>query len=72
MATEIATTLITGAFAVLIAMIEFGRRQNNKDHGKNAVKLDELVRGHDRIESKVDDLADKHLEHIRDHAKGEL
>jgi hypothetical protein len=72
MPTEIATTLITGAFALLIAMIEFGRRQNNKDHNKNAIKLDELVRGHKRIENKVDDLADKHLSHIIDHAKGEI
>lgn len=72
MQTEIVTALITGGFAIIVAMIEFTRRQNNRDHGTNASKLDLLFQSHKRVEDKVDDLADKHLEHIRDHAKGDM
>jgi len=72
MATEIAVALIAGGFALLGTLVEVSRRQNNRDHGANAARLEEVVRGHVRIEEKVDDLADRHLEHIRDHAKGEI
>lgn len=72
MNTEIAVALITSGFAFLGILLEVSRRQNNRDHGANASRLEEVVRGHVRIESKVDDLADRHLEHIRDHAKGEI
>lgn len=72
MNTEIAVALITSGFALLGILVEVTRRQNNRDHGANSVRLEEVVRGHARIESKVDDLAERHLEHIRDHAKGEI
>jgi hypothetical protein len=72
MATEIVVALIAGGFALLGTLIEVSRRQNNRDHGTNASKLDLLFDSHRRVESKVDDLADRHLEHIRDHAKGDL
>ncbi len=52
---EVAAAIVTGAFLVLVAMIERTRRENNRDHGKNADKLD-------RIENKLD-------EHIGDHAR---
>ena len=48
--------LISGGFGVLVAMIEKMRRENSRDHGFNAGKLD-------RIESKIDG-------HVTDHAKG--
>ena len=69
---EIAVAVIGFASALIVALIETTRRQNNKDHASNASKLDQVVLGHVRIERKVEDLAEKHLEHIRDHAKGEL
>lgn len=72
MNTEIAVALIVAGFGFLGTLVEVMRRQNNRDHGANASRLDEVVRGHKRIEKKVEDLADRHLEHIRDHAKGEL
>lgn len=72
MATEIVVALIIAGFGFLGTLVEVGRRQNNRDHGANSVRLEEVVRGHARIESKVDDLAERHLEHIRDHAKGEI
>lgn len=72
MDTEVVVALIAGGFALLGTLVEVTRRQNNRDHGINAGKLDQLVRGHDRIESKVNDLAGRHLDHIRDHAKGDV
>lgn len=72
MNTEVAVALIVAGFGFLGTLVEVMRRQNNRDHGSNALRLDEVVAGHRRIEKKVEDLADRHLEHIRDHAKGDL
>ena len=52
---EIVAAIVTGCFLVLVALIERTRRENNRDHGKNAEKLD-------RIEDKIDG-------HINDHAR---
>lgn len=35
--------LIGGGFTVVVALIEVSRRQNNRDHGENAKKLDYLA-----------------------------
>lgn len=72
MPTEIAVALIAGGFALLGTLVEVSRRQNNRDHGSTSGKIDELARSHWRIERKIDDLSDRHHDHIRDHAKGEL
>jgi hypothetical protein len=58
MSPEVAAALVTGAFVVLVALIEKTRRDNNRDHGENSVKLD-------RIEDKIDG-------HINDHARRDL
>jgi hypothetical protein len=50
---EVAAALISGGFVVLVALIEKSRRDNNRDHGQNALKLD-------RIETKLDDHIDNH------------
>jgi hypothetical protein len=45
----IAIALIGGGFSVIVALLEFMRRQNNRDHGENSKKLDylaELFRDH--------------------------
>ena len=55
MSPEVAAAIVTGSFLVLVALIERTRRENNRDHGKNAEKLD-------RIEDKIDG-------HINDHAR---
>ena len=55
---EVAAAIVTGAFLVLVALIERTRRENNRDHGQNSEKLD-------RIEEKLD-------EHIGDHARRDL
>lgn len=65
MSDPIAVALITAGFGFLGVLVEVGRRQNNRDHGHNAAKLNHLVDGQRRVESKIDS-------HIVDHAKGEL
>jgi hypothetical protein len=72
MATEIAVALIGGAVTLIVALLEFMRRQNNKDHAVNASKLDRVLEatnnlkdGHKRIEDKIDT-------HINDHARGDV
>lgn len=68
----ILTTLIAGGFSVLVALIEVMRRQNNRDHGINAGKLDALTERQrdtthaiERVETKIDT-------HINDHARGNV
>jgi hypothetical protein len=58
MSPEVVAALVTGCFLVLVALIEKTRRDNNRDHGENSVKLD-------RIEDKIDG-------HINDHARRDL
>lgn len=58
MSDHILGIVIGGGFSVVVAMIEWTRRTNDRDHNRNAAKLD-------RIESKIDT-------HINDHAKGEF
>lgn len=72
MPTEIIVALIIAAFGLIGTLVEVSRRQNSREHGATSGKLDELTRGHYRIEQKIDDLTDRHLDHISDHAKGDL
>lgn len=72
MSDAVLTTLIAGGFSVLVAMIEMMRRQNNRDHGANAAKLDAVQesqkithRAVERVENKIDT-------HINDHARGNV
>lgn len=72
MSPEAAAALISGTFLLLVALIERTRRENNRDHNRNADKLDrvleatkDLKKGHERIERKVDT-------HINDHARGDV
>jgi hypothetical protein len=72
MPVEVAVSLIGGAVTLIVALLEFMRRQNNKDHQTNASKLDRVLEatqnlkdGHKRIEDKIDT-------HINDHARGDV
>lgn len=58
MSEAILVTVISGGFAVLVALIQKSRKENRTDHGM-------VVEGLKRVEDKVDT-------HIRDHAKGDL
>lgn len=57
--------VVSGGFGVLIAILGLFARANKRDHNENSGKLDQLLRGHDRIESKIDT-------HINDHARGDV
>lgn len=58
MSPEVAAAAVSGAFLVLVALLEKSRRENNRDHGRNASTLD-------RIENKLD-------RHIGDHARASM
>ena len=58
-------TIIAGGFGVVVAMIGYLAHTNKREHAENGGKLDQLLRGHDRIEGKIDN-------HINDHAKGDV
>lgn len=72
----IIVTVIGVVGAVLVALIEKGRRENKSDHNVVSEKLDiigkNLGRSIDRVEATVARNESKLDEHIRDHAKGEL
>lgn len=57
--------IVSGGFTVLVALIGWAARANKKDHDQNSHKLDLLLKGHDRIEGKIDG-------HIGDHARGDV
>jgi hypothetical protein len=43
MTEAIIVALIGGGFSVIVALLEWTRRQNNRDHGANSAKLDLLT-----------------------------
>jgi hypothetical protein len=75
--------LITTFGAILVAMVESGRRKNNsrwdenkQDHNFVVDKIDNLGKSLgisiDRVEKGVERTEQKIDQHIRDHAKGEF
>jgi hypothetical protein len=50
--------VVTGAFGVLVALIQRGRKENATDHAT-------VVRTLERVEQKIDT-------HINDHARGDV
>jgi len=65
-------TIITGAFGLVVAMIEKGRRENTRDHGFVASKLDKLSESLANIDEDVAHIEDKLDTHIHDHITGQL
>lgn len=57
--------VVSGGFGVIIAILGLFARANKRDHNENSGKLDLLLKGHERIEGKIDG-------HINDHAKGDV
>jgi hypothetical protein len=57
--------VVSGGFGVVIGILGLFAKVNKREHGENSAKLDELLRGHDRIETKIDG-------HINDHARGDV
>lgn len=64
--------IVTGAFGLLMIMIEKGRRENNRDHGFVQEKLDSLKEDIKDIDEDVAHIEAKLDTHIRDHAVGDL
>jgi hypothetical protein len=65
MSDTVLAAIITSGFGLLAAMIGYLAKMTRNDHGKTSANLSELLRGHNRIENKLDG-------HINDHAKGDV
>ena len=63
---------VTGAFGVLMLLIEKGRRENVRDHGYVAQKLDDLKEDIKDIDEDVSHIEAKLDTHIRDHVTGQF
>ena len=50
---EIAVAVIGAIGALLVAMIETTRRQNNRDHAINTDKLDQVIDKIDNVDSRL-------------------
>ena len=57
--------VVSGGFGVIIAILGLFAKANKRDHNENSGKLDLLLKGHERIEGKIDG-------HINDHARGDV
>lgn len=65
MSDGVQVAIVSGGFSVLVVLVSWLLKMTRKDHGQTSAKLDELLRGHERIEGKVDG-------HINDHARGDV
>lgn len=54
--------LVTTIGAVIVSLIERTRRENNRDHARNADKLDRIADTVDRVAGRLDDHIDWHLD----------
>ena len=63
MSTPVVVALITGAFGIVIALIQSSRRENKRDHGMVADALKQVHKEVHRVGQKVD-------RHIMWHAEG--
>ena len=72
----ILVALITVVGAVLVALVEKGRRENKTDHGVVSDKLDVIAKSLGRSIDRVEDTGirteGKLDQHINDHAKGDV
>ena len=68
MSDAILVSIIGGGFSVAVALLELTRRQNNRDHGRNADKLDDVLINIQRLEKKTDRHGDRLQNHIDQHA----
>jgi hypothetical protein len=54
MSDAVIVSIIGGGFSVVVTLIEVMRRQNNKDHGRNTDRLDDILINLQRVEKKAD------------------
>lgn len=51
--TELAVAIVGVFGAVIVALIETTRRQNNRDHATNSTKLDRVIEKIDHVDTRV-------------------
>ena len=57
---EIAVAVIGMATALIVALIETTRRQNNRDHATNSEKLDQVINKIDNVDNRLGNHIDWH------------
>jgi hypothetical protein len=57
---EIAVAVIGMASALIVALVETTRRQNNRDHATNSDKLDSVITKIDQVDSRLGTHIDWH------------
>jgi hypothetical protein len=57
---DIAIAVIGMASALIVALIETSRRQNNRDHATNADKLDSVIEKIDKVDARLGGHIDWH------------
>ncbi len=62
MSTPIIVALITGAFSVIVVLIQQSRRENKRDHGVVAESLRQVHKEVHRVGEKVDRHIEWHVE----------
>ena len=63
---------VTGAFSVLVLLIEKGRKENVRDHGLVKERLDAIKEDIADIDADISVLEHKIDSHVRDHVVGML
>lgn len=58
--TAVYVAVVTGAFGTLVALIERSRRQNHREHGDTAGRIDGVSHALGRIEHKIDRHIEEH------------
>lgn len=72
MSDAVVVALITGFFGILIVLVQKGRKENVRDHGYVAEKLDSLSENLHAIDKDLMAIEGKMDGHISDHARGIL
>jgi hypothetical protein len=57
---EVAVAVIGMATALIVALIETTRRQNNRDHASNSDKLDSVINKIDKVDGRLGTHIDWH------------
>lgn len=70
MSDAIVVAIITGCFAILVALVQKGRKENTRDHGYVVERLDALHEDIQNVDEDLSVIEAKIDGHINDHAVG--
>lgn len=62
MSEQVVVALIGSATGIIIALLEWTRRQNNRDHASNSEKLDRVIDKIEQVDSRVSGHIEWHLD----------